>query len=89
MTTEEFIHRLHEALDASDWTDLVQAHRAILYLHPPTNGAQGDRPDGTYGIVEPACTSCGDGDEHGIAWPCATVRAIAQALDVPIEVPRG
>jgi hypothetical protein len=87
--TTDLTHELHEALRASDWTDLVQAHRAILDLHQPRHGAQGDRPDGTYGMVEPACTSCGDGDEHGIPWPCPTVRAIAQALDVPIEVPRG
>jgi hypothetical protein len=50
---------------------------AALVLHQPTDhGVQGTLPDGSYGYIEPACSTCGDADAHGVPWPCDTAKAL-------------
>jgi hypothetical protein len=50
---------------------------AALRLHTPVlEGVQGDLPDGSYGYIEPACSTCGDADAHGVPWPCDTAKAL-------------
>lgn len=50
-----------------------------LFLHASGAG-QGYLPDGTYGWIEPACTTCGTEDEYAVPWPCPTVRALRDTL---------
>jgi hypothetical protein len=59
---------------------LTEVHAMIdaaLALHKPVlEGVQGDLPDGSYGYIEPACSTCGDADAHGVPWPCDTAKAL-------------
>jgi len=50
---------------------------AALDLHWPTDHAvQGYLPNGDYGYIEPACSTCGDADEYGVPYPCDTAKAL-------------
>jgi hypothetical protein len=50
---------------------------AALRLHTPVlEGVQGYLPNGDYRYIEPACSTCGDVDEYGVPWPCATAKAL-------------
>ncbi|MYY08813.1 hypothetical protein GT204_07825 [Streptomyces sp. SID4919] len=57
------------------YRDAVAAIRA---LHRPTAGL-GYRASGSYGEIDPVCTTCGTPDEDGIPWPCPTICALAAA----------
>lgn len=66
------------ALHDAGWT-LVRrdALDAALALHQPDpDGGMGWRSDGRYGVIDPACRTCGTSDEYAVPWPCATVRAL-------------
>jgi len=50
---------------------------AALRLHTPVlEGVQGELPNGRYGYIEPACSTCGDADAHGVPWPCDTAKVL-------------
>jgi hypothetical protein len=82
MKTEPLVTRLRGWLD-SGWAGaeesapgLIAAVQAVLELHKPQPCA------------EECCTWCVECDripKQFVPWPCETVRAIARALDVPIE----
>ena len=64
----------------TDVPALVAALRAVLDLHKPDKfDGQGWTKDG-YGIITPACRTCGTADEYAVHWPCPTYRAITTAL---------
>ncbi|HEY8664630.1 MAG TPA: DUF6221 family protein [Propionibacteriaceae bacterium] len=53
------------------------AKRALVELH--SDGGQSDGYTGAgYGGVDHACLECGSFGEYGVAWPCSTLRALAQ-----------
>lgn len=61
----------------------IEALRAVLALHVPGDGSsQGWTTHDDYGSIEPYCAGCEANDEYAVEWPCATVRAIATALQV-------
>ena len=65
----------------ADVPALVAALRAVLELHKPGEGSsQGWTLRGGYGYIEPYCAGCVASDEYAQHYPCATVRAIEEAL---------
>lgn len=66
----------------------VAALRGVLELHrandPEDGNCQGYRAYGYGHLDSPWCVECSDqsGREYGVPWPCATARAISEALGV-------
>lgn len=64
------------------------ALRAVMQLHranaPEDGTCQGYHAFGYGYLSTPWCVECSDqsGREYGVAWPCQTVRAVAEALGV-------
>lgn len=59
----------------------------VLRLHERLESGMGYRDvafDG-YGEIMGVCAACGKPDEYAVVWPCPTVRALADALGVPLE----
>lgn len=56
--------------------DLLRASiQRVRDLHRPVTGL-GYREDGSYGDIDPACSTCGTDDEYAVPWPCPTIRAL-------------
>ena len=53
------------------------AKRAIVARHSDGGCPVGWTKD-VYGGVDHACLECGTFDEYGVAWPCPTLRILAQ-----------
>lgn len=54
--------------------------RQLLALHKDAGGSQGFTDNG-YEDIPQCCWACGSFGEYGVAWPCRTVRALAQLYD--------
>ena len=57
----------------------LAALRKIVELHERVP----DEWHGPYGM-NPPCETCGTADEYPVRWPCATVAAVAEALEVVV-----
>ena len=47
-----------------------------LHSSSGTAESQGYDADGAYGFIAPYCTGCEASEEHAVAWPCPTIRAL-------------
>ena len=71
------------AASRTDVPALVAALRAVLDLHRDAGHSQGFFPgDRDYGERDHCCGTCGTHGEYGVEWPCPTVQAVADALEV-------
>lgn len=55
----------------------VAAKRRLLDEHADYGEGLGQTPDGDYGMIPAACTTCGTPSEYAVAWPCPTLRTLA------------
>lgn len=60
---------------------LARAVVAVADLHKPITDGSGFTDEGGYGSINPACSSCGTGDEYAVPWPCPTITAIAATYE--------
>lgn len=70
----EFIAASHQDVPA-----LTAAIRAALELHQPIEAL-----NTRYNRMQRVCTGCGTDDGNWQTWPCPTVRAITEHLDVKL-----
>jgi hypothetical protein len=64
----------------------VDALLAVLEIHDCVEHGMGFGTDlATYGPMRAVCAACGVPDEYAVAWPCATVKAVAGALGFELE----
>ena len=86
---EARVLRAEAAMDAKHAVvRAVAALRGVLELHrandPADGNCQGYRAYGYGHLDSPWCVECSDQSwrEYGVPWPCATARAISEALGV-------
>jgi hypothetical protein len=53
---------------------------AVMEVHADGGASQGYLPNGSYGVLDHACLTCGEHGEYGVAWPCPTHQLLSQAL---------